>query len=736
MPAISPAKTVLEPVEINSFHNNFEVSQSVYFSINDLSFDKLLGYDTVNLRDGIFINEVGKPMIPSKEIKVALPYDMRVTDVEVVKSTSIEISGKYKIFPTQNNIRISDNNKLEFVQPDIYTYNSFNSYPSEPIEFIHQTDLAGQGIAVIRLNPLQYIPASEKLFIYTSINFVIKGLNGYDYGDFLPRQTSLNDRNYFDSKIKEMVINPQDVKINSNKNSAQTLNLKSDEYDYVIITQDSWVDDFEPLTNWKTKKGVPANIVTISWIYNQYSGTNQQKIRSFIIDAYNDWGTLYFLLGGDTDTIPFQTIYIMGYEIPSDTYYSDFDNDWTVEVNVGRAPVRSTSQIDTFIDKILTYEKNPPLTNYAKNAFFCGFDLYSSGSGEGEGCKQFIKDNYLPSDWTYRQEYDSEAGTHKSDVIGYLNQGNNLVNHADHSYTNSMGVGSTNHGDSLSNSDMSSLNNGDFQSILYTMGCYACNYEDYECIGEAFIKNYNGGGLAFIGNSRYGWYNPYFYNTLSFQYDIYFFRSLFDQNHYILGDCFTDHKNDGSIGDDYYKYVFTELTLLGDPELPIWMNNPNQIDGVTYPSTISTGSQTLSITVKDGGSAIVGARLCIQKEDDGIYDYKYTDSTGRATFSINPTSIGTLEVTVTKKDCIPIEKTITVDDDAIPTKSIFLIGLISNILNHQDYITCNAKMVFYIQMDNFKINIYDSNEELYLKKDYQGYIGSGIIIGLFKGNIN
>ena len=138
---------------------------------------------------------------------------------------------------------------------------------------------------------------------------------------------------------------------------------------------------FQPLADWKTQKGVPATIVTTDWIYNNggYSGSHVEKIRSFVQDAYNTWGTTYVLLGGDIDVVPCKNTTFLSVDpdpVPNDAYYADFDGDWVCELNVGRAsvtgPGNGTGQIGTFVNKVLTYETNPPLTNYAKDAGFFG----------------------------------------------------------------------------------------------------------------------------------------------------------------------------------------------------------------------------------------------------------------------------------------------------------------------------------------------------------------------------
>ena len=60
-------------------------------------------------------------------------------------------------------------------------------------------------------------------------------------------------------------------------------------------------------------------------------------------------------------------------------------------------------------------------------------------------------------------------------------------------------------------------------------------YDVSNCIAEHYVQNSNGGGIAFIGNSRYGWYYAGSFDTLSMGYDIQFFESIFQDNLYKLG---------------------------------------------------------------------------------------------------------------------------------------------------------------------------------------------------------
>jgi hypothetical protein len=553
--------------------------------------------------------------------------------------------------------------------PFIKNSNDIKSYPNKIVELNGMTDFAGQGIAILTIYPLQYNTKLKNLKIITHIKLQIEGEFGYSYGDYLPNHFTDTDEQLYKEKVRDMVINSEDVKLSKNQD-VQPIDLDPGDYDYVIITKNDWVSAFQTLADWKTQKGVPANIFSTESIYSNYSGsTNQEKIREFIIDAHSNWGTTYFLLGGDTDTIPYETVTYYGDNIPTDTYYSDYDDDWTCEVNVGRASVTGTGtgagKIGNFISKTLNYEKDPP-TNYAKNVSLFGFDLDSST--DGEDCKIDIDDLYIPSNWTVNKVYDSHSENHEDNVDSAVNSGQNLINHIDHSGQYYMGTGYTNHDWGLETSEVDDFSNGDKQGTWYSIGCWAAAYEYDNCIAEHFVRDDNGGGVGFVGNTRYGWYYVGYDDYASLRYDRYFFRSFFNDNHYRLGELFSDHKTDAYFSwtqNELNKYIFSELILLGDPELPIWMENPSNFD-VTHDTEIYVGSSSFSVHVEDSEGANIGnAYVCLWKDDE-VYLRNYTDSSGDITFNISPSTEGNMSVTVTKKDFIPYEENVNVISNQPP----------------------------------------------------------------------
>ena len=640
---------------------------TIEFSENDLFFENNMGYDIIKISDCSMLSRVGEPMLPIKIIKVAIPNKMNINDINIANIETEILNGDFTIFPAQPAVTTDKKDvDVEFSAPNFDVYSSNEAYPSEIVEFIMQTDLAGQNIAVIQIYPIHYTTSENKITLLTSISFKILGNPGNICSDYLPTTISETNRKTYEKMVKNMVINPEDVNLISYENLKMS-NLEPGQYDYVIITKEDWIDDFQPLADWKTKKGVPTKIVDIEWIYSNYTvDLDQDKIRNFIIDSHNTWGSCYFLLGGDVNVILndirgyyFCIAGIGCYEFtcPTDTTYSDYDDDFECEVHVGRASVNNSNDITTFINKIITYEKNPPLNNYAMNAAFFGFDLF--GTDYGEMVKKYIDSNYVPSNWMMNNVYDSDPGDHKINVINAINSGQNLINHDDHADEYRIGVGSENHDLWLNFDDVDKLNNGFKQSILYSIGCLSTNFPVDDCIAEHFVHNPDGGCIAFIGNTQYGLCGSL--ETRSARYDCEFFESLFIDNFHNLGVCFSDHKNDYYPTINCEKFIFQELTLLGDPELPIWTEDP-QCLLVSHLSDLNVGVETsVNIHVED---SIIGdienAYVCLWLKDE-IYENGFTDSQGNFTLSIESIRNGDLYVTVTKHNYLPYESVIIVN---------------------------------------------------------------------------
>jgi hypothetical protein len=634
--------------------NSYQVKHTVRFSPQDFSPSKVMGYDLFRLHEGGYLAELGKPMLPCREIKVALPQGMAVTAVRVVDSTGEEMEGVFDILPSQppRETGLSDQD-ADFVGPDQKTYRSSQAYPGELAQLVRQTDLAGQSMAVVRLFPLQYTPAEKKLVLYTSISLEIEGVAGYQCKDYLSARASEDKKEIYRQMVEGMVENPEQVRLAAGPLTISSQVPGGGPFDHVIITSSALAPDMEPLAFWHTRKGVRDTVITTGWIYGNYSGsTDQEKIRNFVEDAYSNWGTMYFLLAGENETVPFEYRDYGDGETPGDEYYSDFDDDWTMEVFVGRATVSNSTEAGTFIEKVLKYEKDPPRTNYSRDALLVGMDYDDVTHGENLKAHVFV---LLPFGFNVTRVFDSYGGNHRTDVLNALNAGQNLVNHTDHSNITVMGTGYYNHGWGIYSSDVDALANDGQLSVVVSTGCHP-NHMDYnDCIAEHFvIHNPNRGAVAFTGNTRSGYYyggDPY---SLSNGLDEQWWISLCDRSKYNIGQTLADAKDhfvgDGS-AERHCKWTFN---LLGEPEMPIWTSQLDSLE-VTFPDTVAPDS---SFLIHVGGAtyhnSLYSARVCLWKQGQ-VYLTGYTDYSGNASFDPVPSTEGIMLVTATKRNYLPYE---------------------------------------------------------------------------------
>ena len=638
---------------------SISVSYTARFSRDDFSFDRLKDYDLVGLKDGDWLAEPGKPMLPSKSIRIALPAGMAVQNVRAVDFTEEQFPGDFNVYPAQPPLTTDESSAgTDFILPDPQTYSSSSPYPAEMVRFVNQTDLAGQSMAVVEIFPLRYVPSSKKLSYFSSLIIEIDGVAGYECGDYLSPNVSENDRRNYEQMVKGMVKNPESVQLVSSLKMSTAVLPPGGPFAHVIVTSSSLAPYFQPLVDWHNQKGVKDTVITTAWIYANYTGADTQMVRAFIMDAASNWGTTYFLIGGENETVPFAYRQYYSEGTPSDQYYSDYDNDWTNEVYVGRVSAGSTTEVTTFVNKVLKYEKDPPRTDYPLNVLLIGMDVDASTREE------LLKDNiatYIPAQFNLTKVYDSQSTNHRTATINALNAGQNLVNHADHSNITVLGTGDYHHGWGIYNSDVDALTNNDKLSIVVSLGCQPNHMDANDCIAEHFVVyNSNQAGVAFNGNTRNGLYYAGQPISLSGTLDREWWISLFSRNMYHLGQTLADAKHHYANSDNYMKHCEWEFNLLGEPEMPIWTDSVDSFT-VSCPLTVPMGSSSFPVHVENaaGKTPVNQAYVCLWKEND-VYLTAYTNTSGDVTLTPSPSSSGTIYVTVTKQNYLPKQKEVDV----------------------------------------------------------------------------
>jgi len=610
------------------------------------------GSTTVSLEGCHPLSDPARPALPVQTIRVALPDGLQAIKAGLSAATYAPTLSRCRIRPLSPPCRVGTAPALvhPFSRADPVT-------EVQPVALLGQADLAGQSFAVLSICPARYDESTGELRMATAMLIELVCSEGYLCGDYLPACASKRARGLYERMLGGMVVNPDNIELRHDPAGPPSpRGVGPGQYDYVIITSWSWAGQFEELARWRTRSGIPTKVVTTAWIYvdGGYEGSDLKKVREFMKDAHENWGTTCFLLGGDASTILYHTANIeipeMGYvAVPNDTYYADLDNDFVLEVTVARASLLTYLDVPVFIEKTLSYEKNPPLTDYATKAAFFGFDITDPWDRHGEICKERIRELYVPPEWTLNTEYDSEYGYHKNDVLAYLNEGHHIVNHFDHCNVYVMGTGWICHESLMETEDIAGLTNGDRQSIAFSIGCLPARFSVGTSIAEEFVRNPSGGGLAFVGNTSYGWSGPLEDpDHYAVRQDRLFFKNLFDDGFIYLGENFTDLKNDAYDPVDPYnlnRHAFKQLHLLGPPMVPVWTADPRTMT-VVHPDSIASGTPAqLPVLISDRDSPLDGATVCLWKGDE-VYLVDET-SGGQSVLEFTAGTPGTLLVTAT-----------------------------------------------------------------------------------------
>ena len=450
--------------------------------------------------------------------------------------------------------------------------------------------------------------------------------------------------------------------------------------DYLIVTSSSLHDSFIPLRNWKTKKGVKAEIKTLESIYNEYTGiTPQEKIKRCLHDYYLNRGLQWVLLGGDDTVVPVQNCLIENVgryleETASDLYYACFDGSFTwnadgdniyAEINdnvnlyahikVSRLPIRTEEHVNSYVTKLINYEKNPPLDAWSDRILLMGNKLwgYESNSGYSDGHykTELLYNEYIACNAPHMEKYylyDTENN------LGYINEfsNKNLINsinsvqpHFLHVLTHGNAWGwSTS--DGFFNGDSVPCLNNKAPMVVVTLSCLT-NKFDYQAepsLSEAMIRREGGGALVYWGATHESIESssPTSLGTASY-YGGKFWKNLLEKDNRFGNAVNLAKKYYISSSNRTGSYRWMQLTMnaVGDAEVPIFTQIPKTIDDAdihVYP---------MSVTVTTDSTAYIAIT---STNDNGNSVYKTANTT---TYSCN--NGGTpVSICLTRKNYVPL----------------------------------------------------------------------------------
>lgn len=462
---------------------------------------------------------------------------------------------------------------------------------------------------------------------------------------------------------------------------------------YLIITSSGLASSFQPLADWKTRKGVPARIISIETIQSSYSGADlAAKIKNCIYEYVFYHGVEFVLLGGDESIIPVYYCYCIvngedppndpNWTLPADIYYSGLEGiditnwnsdgdgepcepsgdgvDMYPDVIITRAAVRTPAHARAFAEKSINYEANPPLSDFAKKLIVSGVLLWDPVGeiSDAEAKSDILISDFIAPYWspTIVRLFDTTPGIDLSAALlkAYMDLGFGHMHIATHGGNTSWSVES---GSSYNSGDAAGQTNFSTQGVIATIACNSNGFdqEDDPCLSEALIRNSHGGAVGFFGSSRYGW--GYGGGTAehgaSFLYDDEFYRRLLSDGVYQFGRLSTETKiSRMPAAVDYGATRWLQFTInpQGDPELGVLTEDPVFITA-THEATIDAGSNFIVTTSPSG------KKVCCWMESADYYQIGISPFTFTA-----PSEEGTILVTASARNSVPYLGSITVEN--------------------------------------------------------------------------
>ena len=422
-------------------NENKEVHESMQFSVHAPSPEIKAEEKYVTLDFGAetkYLHHASYPIMPYNSKVLTFPFGTKIESIDVKVGEMQTMHLDKKIAPSPEPVPLNGAEPKAAQEGAIYQSNE--PYPSKWVEWN-----AGAGIEngkhviflSIRAFPARYIPAENEVEYVNDMSIEVK---------YTPPSKPL---------------------------------LTNDVYDLLIIAPSEFSDALQPLVDHKNSHNVKTILVTTAEIYGGTYFTPQgrddaEKIKYFIKDAIEQWGIKYVMLvGGLTSLISGQEWYVPVVYVHnedtsepkyiSDLYYADIydadgnfsswdtnDNgvygEWRMtgkdkidgypDVYVGRLACRNVKEVQTVVNKIITYESTPSDPSWFKRLILAGGDTFNDISGhnylEGEVATQQTADYLSGKGFEPIKLWWSLGNLKQSNVVSEISKGAGFVHFSGH----------------------------------------------------------------------------------------------------------------------------------------------------------------------------------------------------------------------------------------------------------------------------------------------------------------
>ena len=603
-------------------------------------------YQILSIPGGEFRGEVGQAALPVISRLLAVPDAVSI-QAQIKNSDMVSLSS-YRLIPQQPS---------SLGQPTTAEKSSSaNDQKSQPVLVVDSTFYNRPGfsggptvavgspaymrhlrVAPLLISPVRYDPVSGEVVVARRMTVEIHYSGGSSHdpveknAQFIPKS--------FHELYRQTVLNYQEATSETGPGS------------YLVIHPNnaSVVANLEPLLEWRRQQGY--NVLTAS---TSVTGTNAGAIKNYILDAYNslEIPLEFVVLVGDANgpyaiATWYETLSMWTGE--GDHYYTTLEGSDTIsDIHIGRLSFQSLSNLAVIIDKIVTYETDPPLDSdpeWFTRACLTGDPIYS-----GMSCvfvNQWVKNQLL--DLNYTKIDTIWSGPFASRMFNSVNAGTTIFGYRGFWDMSGWTTGHSN-----------SLTNGYKLPFVVTLTCGTGMFADeINTRSESFLRAEGGGGVAAIGTSTIGTHTRY--NNVMY---VGIMEGALNSGDHRTGPALTRGKLEMFRQFWIAEPATVEIwsvwnNLMGDPATDLWSAHPESFNAI-HPTHLAVGASSCVLTVKNAGDVPVQDACVALYKAGEILISGYTDNFGQVGLPLADHTTGPLAVTVTKHNFKPYRGQITI----------------------------------------------------------------------------
>ena len=283
----------------------------------------------------------------------------------------------------------------------------------------------------------------------------------------------------------------------------------------IIITHPDFQSALAPLVSLHESRGLGVKVVTIDEVFDafNYGERSPYAIRDFLQSAESNWirKPQYLLFVGDAsldprnylglgdfDFVPTRIIETAAFKTASDDWFSDFNQTGFATIATGRLPVRTASDAQLVVSKIVNYEKGLAANTANQQALLVadqniGADFTTATKFAATDLPTSLQPVEIFADG-------QDPGVVSQQIFAALNAGPLLVNYSGHGAEEQWSFS-----DLLDDTSAANLSNGDQLSVYFLMDCLNGFFQDVYAtpLANALLLAPNGGAVAVWASSGF-----------------------------------------------------------------------------------------------------------------------------------------------------------------------------------------------------------------------------------------